>query len=377
MTSIYEKYHLKRVINASGRMTILGVSTPVPEVVESITYGLNHYFEIADLVKKSGAYIAKLLDVEDAVVVSSASAGIAQSVAAMITKDNVWLREHLHDTSRDIARDIVLPKGHNVDYGAPIGTMISLGGGRVVEAGYSNACSAKQLAAAVTAQTVAILYVKSHHCVQKSHLTVAQAVRVARDCQVPLIVDAAAEEDLRRYAHDGADLVIYSGAKAIEGPTSGLVLGKQRYVEWVRQQSNGIGRAMKVGKEGIIGLTHAIEHYLRAAKVTGAQMVEKMTPFIDALNMLTGVTARVVWDSAGRDIARAEIKFDEKRIGWRTEALVQALKEGSIAIYFRGYKANEGIIEADVRSVTTAQLMTIYDRISALLKGGLPHVTQP
>jgi L-seryl-tRNA(Ser) seleniumtransferase len=63
--------------------------------------------------------------------------------------------------------------------------------------------------------------------------------------------------------------LIYSGAKAIEGPTSGLVIGKTQYVEWVKRQSMGIGRAMKVGKEGILGLTCAIEHYLTASKESG------------------------------------------------------------------------------------------------------------
>ena len=43
MSSIYEKYHLKQVINASGRMTILGVSTPRPEVVEAVNTGMHHY----------------------------------------------------------------------------------------------------------------------------------------------------------------------------------------------------------------------------------------------------------------------------------------------------------------------------------------------
>jgi L-seryl-tRNA(Ser) seleniumtransferase len=71
------------------------------------------------------------------------------------------------------------------------------------------------------------------------------------------------------YYRSGADLVIYSGAKAIEGPTSGLVIGKTQYVEWVKRQSAGIGRAMKVGKEGILGLTCAIEHYLTATKESG------------------------------------------------------------------------------------------------------------
>lgn len=161
--------------------------------------------------------------------------------------------------------------------------------------------------------------------------------------------------------------MIYSGAKAIEGPTSGLVIGKTQYVEWVKRQSNGIGRAMKVGKEGILGLTCAIEHYLTASKESGEQMVAKMTPFIQQLNTLNGVTARVVWDSAGRDIARAEIKFDEAVTGVNTGDLVNALKQGEYAIYFRGYKANEGIIEADVRSVNAQQLEIVSRRIAEVL----------
>ncbi|MCP2231771.1 DgaE family pyridoxal phosphate-dependent ammonia lyase [Erwinia aphidicola] len=367
--SIYEKYHLKQVINASGRMTILGVSTPSADVVETVSYGLNHYFEMKDLVNKTGAYIAGLLGCEAAVVVSCASAGIAQSVAAVIVKDNDWLLENLHAAPLMVPHDIVLPKGHNVNYGAPVGTMVALGGGKLVEAGYANECSPQQLSAAITPQTAAIMYIKSHHSVQKSHLSVEQAAGVAREHGVPLIVDAAAEEDLQAYYGFGADLVIYSGAKAIEGPTSGLVIGKAQYVEWVKRQSNGIGRAMKVGKEGILGLTQAIENYLRVEKTTGAQMVEKMTPFIDSLNQLAGIQARTVWDAAGRDIARAEIHFDEAVIGRTTGEVVQALKTGAIAIYFRGYKANEGIVEVDVRSVSAEQLHTIFICIRDLLTG--------
>jgi len=99
-------------------------------------------------------------------------------------------------------------------------------------------------------------------------------------------------------------------------------------------------------------------------------MVAKMTPFIEQLNSLNGVSARVVWDSAGRDIARSEIKFDEAVTGIATGELVEALKQGEYAIYFRGYKANEGIIEADVRSVSADQLHIIFSAIQALINGG-------
>ncbi|MDR3430630.1 MAG: DgaE family pyridoxal phosphate-dependent ammonia lyase [Rouxiella aceris] len=369
MSSIYEKYNLKQVINASGRMTILGVSTPRAEVAEVVNTGLNHFFEMKDLVNKTGAYIANLLNVENAVVVSCASAGIAQSVAAVIIKDNAWLLDNLHAAPLTVANEIVLPKGHNVNYGAPVATMVTLGGGKVVEAGYANECSAAQLAAAITPRTAAILYIKSHHSVQKSILSVAEAVAVAHEHQLPLIVDAAAEEDLYCYYEMGADLVIYSGAKAIEGPTSGLVLGRHQLIEWVKLQSNGIGRAMKVGKEGILGLTQAIESYITQPKTTGQQMVDKMTPFIASLNAINGVSARVVWDSAGRDIARTEIAFDEALLGWKTKAIVDAMKTGEIAIYFRGYRANEGKIEVDVRSVTPAQLVTVAECFKALFSG--------
>jgi len=366
---VYSKYNLKKVINASGRMTILGVSTPRPQVTETVAHGLNEYFEMKDLVDKTGQYIAKLLNAENAAVISCASAGIVQSVAAFIVKDDKELLYDLHSSDKYVPREIILPKGHNVNFGAPVGTMVSLGGGVVVEAGYANECKPEHIEAMINADTAAILYVKSHHCVQKSILSVSETAAIAKKHGIPLIVDAAAEEDLQAYYNMGADIVIYSGAKAIEGPTSGLVVGRHQAIEWVKQQSNGIGRPMKVGKEGILGLTKAIELYMtEPAGETGQQMVDKMTPFINQLNALNGISAKVVWDGAGRDIARAEISFDEKVIGKNAVEMVKLMKQGDTAVYFREYKANEGKVDADVRSVSAAQLEVIYHKIKAIIE---------
>ncbi|OCG40364.1 L-seryl-tRNA selenium transferase [Gilliamella sp. Fer2-1] len=367
---IYNKYHLKKVINASGRMTILGVSTPRSEVIDTVSCGLNEYFEIKDLVDKTGQYIAQLLNVENAVVVSCASAGIVQAVAGLITKDDHDLLFNLHSSDKYVPREIIVPKGHNVNFGAPIGTMVSLGGGIMVEAGYANECKPEHIESLINPDTVAILYVKSHHCVQKSMLSVAQTAAIAREYDIPLIVDAAAEEDLQTYYQQGADLVIYSGAKAIEGPTSGLVIGRHQAVEWLKLQSQGIGRPMKIGKEGILGLTKAIELYVTDPQSeTGQQMVAKMTPFIESLNTLKGISAKVVWDGAGRDIARAEIAFDASVIGKTAVEIIELMKQGEIAVYFREYKANEGKVDADVRSVTSTQLDIIYQKIKNITQG--------
>jgi L-seryl-tRNA(Ser) seleniumtransferase len=368
--NIYNKYHLKKVINASGRMTILGVSTPRSEVIDTVSCGLNEYFEIKDLVDKTGQYIAQLLNVENAVVVSCASAGIVQAVAGLITKDDRDLLFNLHSSDKYVPREIIVPKGHNVNFGAPIGTMVSLGGGIMVEAGYANECKPEHIESLINPDTVAILYVKSHHCVQKSMLSVAQTAAIAREYDIPLIVDAAAEDDLQTYYQQGADLVIYSGAKAIEGPTSGLVIGRHQAVEWLKLQSQGIGRPMKIGKEGILGLTKAIELYVTDPQSeTGQQMVAKMTPFIESLNTLKGISAKVVWDGAGRDIARAEIAFDASVIGKTAVEIIELMKQGEIAVYFREYKANEGKVDADVRSVTSTQLDIIYQKIKNITQG--------
>ena len=70
MTISYEKFGIKEVINASGRMTILGVSKVSPSVLAAQQYGGEHFFEMEDLSVKVGAYLAGLLKTEDVLVVS-------------------------------------------------------------------------------------------------------------------------------------------------------------------------------------------------------------------------------------------------------------------------------------------------------------------
>ena len=90
MTISYEKFALKEVINASGKMTILGVSKVSENVLAAQRFGGEHFFEMSDLAVKTGAYLSQLLKVEDAQIVSSASAGIAQSVAALIGQGDLY-----------------------------------------------------------------------------------------------------------------------------------------------------------------------------------------------------------------------------------------------------------------------------------------------
>ena len=363
MTISYEKFGLKEVINASGKMTILGVSKVSQNVLAAQRFGGEHFFEMSELSLQTGKFLAGLLQVEAAQIVASASAGIAQSVAALIGQGDLYHVYHPY-TEKIQRREIVLPKGHNVDYGTPVEVMVAQGGGKVVEAGYANMCSPEQLALAITEQTAALLYIKSHHTVQKSMLSVAEAVEVAHQHDLPLIVDAAAEEDLFKYIQAGADLVIYSGAKAIEGPSAGLVIGKKEYIDWLRLQSKGIGRAMKIGKDNILGFTQAVEDYLAEGSESGSAMKKRLVPFVEALDQISGLAAKIVQDGAGREIYRASVTVQGAKTA---KEVITELKAESPAVYTREYQANNGIIEFDIRSVDATEMDQIVQRLKEIM----------
>ncbi|MGX8028791.1 SelA-like pyridoxal phosphate-dependent enzyme, partial [Klebsiella pneumoniae] len=200
------------------------------------------------LVDRTGELVSRFTGAQDSYVTSCASAGIAIAVAAAITRGDPLRVSPMPDSS-GMANEVVMLRGHIVDDGEPITSAIRLVGGRVVEVGSSNLAARWQLESAITDETAALLYVKSHHCVQKGMLSIDDFVQVAQIHNLPLIVDAAAEEDLHAWVASGADMVIYSGAKAFNAPTSGFITGNKTWIAACKAQHHGIARAMKIGKE--------------------------------------------------------------------------------------------------------------------------------
>lgn len=361
----YDKYNLKKVINASGKMTILGVSQLDQSVIDAQKFGDEHFFEMKELVKKTGEHLAKMLNAEDAIIVNSASSGIAEAVAALVGQGSMYHVYHPYD-ERFSQREVIIPKGQNVDYGTPEEVMINVGGGKVIEAGYANMCKPEHVEMMVNDKTIAILYVKSHHAVQKSMLSVKDAAEVAHKNNLPLILDAAAEENMQKYVDMGVDIIIFSGAKALAGPASGLVFGKRKYIEWIRLQSLGIGRSMKIGKENILGMAQAVENYLKNGPENGESMKKRLKPFVIKLNKIPHISAKIVQDGAGREIYRADVvieNLNDKDANY----VIDKLKSGNPAIYTREYRSNEGIIEFDIRAVNEDEMDVIIDKLNDIL----------
>ncbi|MDW4508647.1 DgaE family pyridoxal phosphate-dependent ammonia lyase [Priestia megaterium] len=363
--SLNAKYGLKRVINASGRMSILGVSAPTDTVMDAMKKGGQNYVEIADLVDKAGDYIAEILGAEAGVVVNSASSGIALSVAALVTQGNRRKSERLHQEEIP-KREIIILKGHNVQYGAPVETMVYLGGGKLIEVGYANEGRATHIEEAISENTAAILYVKSHHTVQKNMISVEETWEIAQENNVPLIVDAAAEENLQKYVKY-SDLAIYSGSKAIEGPTSGIVGGERKYIEWLKVQLHCIGRSMKVGKETIFGLLQALDEY-GEKKDKSAKEKESLQALL-SLKDIEGVNVTIVQDEAGRAIFRARIQIIPEQANITAEEVVKELSEGEIAIYTRDYGIRQGYFDIDPRPLKGDDIHVIESRIREIVGG--------
>lgn len=372
MENIYSRQGLKTVINASGRMTKLGVSTISREVGETLVEAAGNYVIIEELFKYAGKQLGAMVGTEDACVTSSASAGIALAVASLICRNDVKKVKGLYGILPTVTkREVVLLKGHNVDYGAPVDLMIQLGGGKVVEAGFANGSDLADIACAINENTLAVVFVKSHHCVQKEMVEAKRVIQLANQLGIPCIVDAAAEEDLKIYAALGADFVCYSGAKAIEGPTSGFVACQsEALADCMRLQYQGIGRAMKIGKEGVMGLLKAVSEYLEGNR-TAVVSQNDLESFKEKLNKITGIAARLVQDEAGRKIFRCRVDIDCNLYGMCAREVTERLHEGDVAIFTRDYQVNLGSIDIDPRPLLgVEELDFIYQRLWELSKEG-------
>lgn len=366
--SIYQNHGLRKIINGSGKMTALGASAVHTDIAQAMMEAAMDYVDIDELMLAAGRTIAEATGAEDGCPTSGASAGIAIAVAACIAGAKLSLVERIPDTE-GLKNEVILQKGHAVHFGACVTQMVRIGGGKPVEVGQANHVESEHIAEAVTEKTAALLYIKSHHAVQKGMQSIATMVKIAKENGVPLLIDAAAEEDLKKYVSMGADLVIYSGGKALGGPTSGMICGTANLVAACRAQYKGVARAMKTGKEAIIGLMTALKKY-EDMPDDSSQQRERMQWLVDQFATTPGIKGSVIQDEAGRAIYRAQLAIDATVTGITAHQLTEQLEGGSPAIYTRNHYSNLGVINIDPRPLLTGQEQTIADRIKQILASG-------
>lgn len=362
MTSVYTDLGLQTVINGSGKMTALGSSVLDNDITKAITEAAQNYVNMEQLIQTAGKVIAENTGAEDGCPANSASAGIVISVAALVAGKDITKIEKIPFS--ESKNEFILQAGHDINFGAEVKQMIQLGGGKVKLAGAANKVEMDHIKNAINENTAGLIYVESHHAVQKGMLSIDDMIQISRENNIPIIVDAAAEQDLQSYISKGADAVIYSGSKAINGPTSGFICGKKEIMEACREQYKGIGRAMKVSKESIIGMLTSLTRYQKGDSKP-SNFKKEMEELSEALNKLKGLSCEVKQDEAGRNIYRCAIKVTDAA-GMTAKELMEKLKSGNPAIHLRNHYVNTGVLFVDPRPLRKHHLQLIVQRFKEI-----------
>lgn len=364
----FEAVQLPRVINAAGKMTYLGSSAVRSEVASVMSAASQSYVDMAALKQAIQLRVAELTGAEAACITSCAAAGIIVSIAAVLTGTDLDKVEALPEI-KGCKREVILQKGHAVSFGANLTQMIRMTGATAKEIGTVNGVKPYHLEGAITESTAAIVYVVSHHAVSNEMLSLPEVVAIASKHHIPVIVDAAAEVDLKLYLAQGAALAVYSGHKAIGGPTSGLVIGRQDLIDACQLQEKGYARAMKIGKENIMGFYTALTYYL---KEDPQEMADRLKEIVEKLQVdirgcgLTGISTKMEWD-ATRPIPRLQLIVENAVM--TAKQLIGRLEQNNPSIRTRNHSADAGIIQFDPRELKIEETRIIAQVIQRIWEG--------
>ncbi len=292
---IYARFGVPTVINACGTVTRLGGGIMHAEVLAAMAGAASASVDMLDLQAGASRVIARATGAAAGIVTCGASAALLVGAAACLTGLDPASMNALPGVPDGRCEFIVVRSQRNMYDRA-----LRVAGARLVEVGiadrYSGAgvrdATAWEIEAAIGPHTAAICWLAQ----PASLPPLVEVARVAREHGLPLLVDAAAQlpprANLRRFLDEGADLVAFSGGKAIGGPqASGILCGRADLVSAALVQmldldvfpelwrvpaefaplaqmrglpQHGIGRSCKAGKEEIIGLMVALERFVAA-----------------------------------------------------------------------------------------------------------------
>ena len=369
---LHERYGLRRVINACGKMTHLSGAIVLPEIAEAASESLNHFFVLDELQAAAGKIIAEVSGAESGCVTACTAAGITLGVAASMTGTSLPKVLQLPDTT-GMANRVLIQKGHCVNYGNPITQAIRLSGAEPVEVGTVNRCTVDELRHELErGQVTAIVHVESHHTVRYGWVQLSDVAALAHEFNVPVIVDGAAQDQrLRELIEAGADLVLTSAHKYLCSTTGGVVAGRRDLVDAVYLQNRGIGRPMKAGKEAIVGAMAALE-YRSSQDMTGwtAEQDRKVQLVQDRLEGLPGLTLSIDPDPNGCPFLRARLTLDPNEATHSAAELDAVLAAGNPAIVMRAHHKDEGYLNLDAIELTDDEIETACREIRRLLTDG-------
>lgn len=294
--SIYREWGVEPIINVSGSVTRLG-GAPMPKaVLDAFCAAAADAVSLDELQGAASRVVAEATGAEAGIVTSGAAAGLMLGAAAILTGYNLGRMEKLPHTE-DFPHEFVVAREHRNGYDHAV----RAAGARFVEVGFQEIVAGAgvrrvetwEYEAAFGPKTAGVLHVYDVNAAPP----LAELVKRAHARGFPVLVDAAGElpprANLRNIIATGADLVVYSGGKAIRGPqATGILCGRRELIGaallqmldmddhlelWEPPASlidksklagiprHGIGRALKVSKEQIAALLTALKLFTSGA----------------------------------------------------------------------------------------------------------------
>jgi L-seryl-tRNA(Ser) seleniumtransferase len=291
--SVYPRFGVPTVINAAGTLTRLSGGHLHPEVLAAMRDAAGECVDMLALQAGASRVIARVTGAQAGIVTSGASAALLLGAAACLAGLDSARMNRLPEVADGRNEFIVVRSQRNMYDRA-----LTVAGGCIVEVGIADRYSGPgvrdaapwEIEAAITPHTAAICYLAQ----PQSRPSLAEVTAIAHAHAIPVLVDAAAQlppgENLRRFLAEGADLVAFSGGKAIGGPqASGVLAGRGDLVASALMQmldldlfpdtwnppeeffrlrqlrglpQHGIGRSCKVGKQEVVGLLVALERFV-------------------------------------------------------------------------------------------------------------------
>ncbi len=389
----YQRLEVPVLINAAGPLTRLGGCRLAPEVLAAMAEASASFVHLDQLQQAAGEVIAGITGAEAGYVTSGAAAGLMLATAACVSGMDVAAMDRLPDTT-GMRNEVVVQRGHRNSYDHAIRAV----GVQMVEVGYlghpgAGGTQPWQIEAAITERTAAIACPVLD---TPGTVPLTEVAEIAHRYDLPVIVDAAAElpprSNLRRFISEGADLVVFSGGKAIGGPqASGILAGRAdliasvalqhqdmdvRMETWNRRDlavsgrvagipHQGFGRTAKVGREEIAGLITALEIYAAGSDDTDfARWTALLDPIEAAVRDVPNLAvARTDRMRTGKPLPLLMISF---RSGWSDDAayrVINRLLRGSPAIAVSESQAELNRIVVNPHGLTSAESGIVAARL--------------
>ena len=372
MKKFYKKNNLTPIINVSGFMTKIGASITNQKSIKAANEIFTHFVNIDELQAIASKRISKCFNTEAAVITASAAGGLTESVASMMTGNDLKKVFKLPNTNGMKSR-VLIQRGHLTNYGAEVRQGIELSGAKILSCGLKDSCSIEQLEKTLSNNRKNIacaMYVVSHHCSDYNAIEISKFLKVCKQYKIPTIVDAASEEYMEEFFKIGADIAIFSAHKFMGSLTAGILAGRKKYVKNIYLQNLGIGRGMKVGKEAIYAAIVGVENWYKRnwkKEINNQNNILQFWLTFLAKEKFKGITYEIVADPTGNKINRLRVYVDFKISKFTIQSLCYYLEKNNPSIFVRDDLIHLKHFELDTCNLKEGQEKIVMSELKKII----------